>query len=195
MVLAMDASTQTSATILDTAERLIQTVGYNGLSFRDVAAAVGIKSASVHYHFPTKSHLGVAVARRYTDRLVAHLGDIDARGGDPASAFAAYAGVFRSTVKQEGRMCLGGILAAESDSLPEEMRAEVRRFVDLNVRWISGTLKRALGDRTTSAATKKHALALFSALEGAILIARATGDVANFDAITEQFARVGLLPR
>ena len=28
--------------------------GFHGFSFRDLAADVGIKSASVHYHFPIK---------------------------------------------------------------------------------------------------------------------------------------------
>lgn len=34
--------------------KMMQTRGYNGLSFRELAKEVGIKSASIHYHFPTK---------------------------------------------------------------------------------------------------------------------------------------------
>ena len=61
--------------ILDAAERAIRDRGYNAVSFRDLAAAVGVKSASVHHHFPTKADLGAAVARRYAERFLDALGD------------------------------------------------------------------------------------------------------------------------
>ncbi len=60
--------------ILDAAERFARQAGYNGFSFRDVAAEVGIKSASVHYHFPTTGDLGAALAGRYADRFFERLG-------------------------------------------------------------------------------------------------------------------------
>ena len=41
--------------ILLVACSVIMERGYNGFSFRDVAAEVGIKSATIHYHFPTKA--------------------------------------------------------------------------------------------------------------------------------------------
>ena len=184
-----DALTPTANAILKVAEQMTQTVGYNGLSFRDIAAAVGIKSASVHYHFPTKGSLGAALARRYTDRLIEHLTEVNARASHPASALAAYVAVFRTTLEKDGRMCLCGILAAESDAIPEEVRAEVRRFVDLNVQWISATIERAMGSVSLGAAAQDHAKALFAALEGAMLVARGTGDIASFDVIVAQLAR------
>jgi TetR/AcrR family transcriptional regulator, transcriptional repressor for nem operon len=188
----MIVQTSTAETILAAAEQMTQAVGYNGLSFRDLANAVGIKSASVHYHFPTKGHLGAAVARRYTDRLIDHLSKVDSLDDDPAIALAAYVKVFRTTLEQDGRMCLCGMLAAETDSVPEEVRAEVRRFVDLNVRWISKTIERAAG---TSSFEPEHARALFAALEGAMLVARGTGDITSFDAIAVELKRMGLLLR
>ena len=61
--------------ILDIAEAMIRNAGFNAFSTRDVANAVGIKSASVHYHFPTKADMGVAVTERYTSRFLEQLGD------------------------------------------------------------------------------------------------------------------------
>jgi TetR/AcrR family transcriptional regulator, transcriptional repressor for nem operon len=185
----------TAASILDAAESITQAVGYNGLSFRDIAAAVGIKSASVHYHFPSKGQLGAAVARRYTDRLVDHLDEVDSSGIDPKGAMDAYIRVFRNTLERDARMCLCGMLAAENGAIPEEVRAEVRRFVDLNVRWIAGFIERATGAPATSIAVQEHARAIFAALEGAMLIARGTGDMTSFDASAAQFRRAGLIPK
>lgn len=179
--------------ILDAAERMAQAVGYNGLSFRDVAAAVGIKSASVHYHFPSKGHLGAALARRYTDRLVHHLQGVDAKGEGPKAGLAAYVDVFRSTLRLDGRMCLCGMLAAETDAIPVEVRAEVRRFVDLNVDWVAATIARSSGKPADSPVIRQHARAIFAALEGAMLVARGSGDIASFDAMTKQYEDAGLL--
>lgn len=189
----MSSPAATATLVLDVAERMAQQVGYGGLSFRDVAAAVGIKSASVHYHFPSKERLGAALARRYTDRLLHHLAEVTHPAGEPARALAAYVDVFRATLERDGRMCLGGMLAAETGSVPEEVRAEARRFVDLNVDWIAGVLARGSERTSTNAAVRDQALALFAALEGAILIARGTGGVQSFDAITREYKRRGLL--
>ena len=43
-----------AAAIMDAAERRMRIGGFNGFSFREIAADVGVKSSSVHYHFPTK---------------------------------------------------------------------------------------------------------------------------------------------
>ena len=53
----MDSAKQ----ILDIAERRMRQTGYNAVSYRDIAAEMGIKSASLHYHFPKKEDLGVAL--------------------------------------------------------------------------------------------------------------------------------------
>jgi len=43
--------------ILTVAEGLIQSQGYNTFSYRDIANQVGVKTSSIHYHFPTKADL------------------------------------------------------------------------------------------------------------------------------------------
>jgi TetR/AcrR family transcriptional regulator, transcriptional repressor for nem operon len=53
--------------IMAAARLTMQAGGYNRLSFRELAKKVGIRSASIHYHFPTKGDLGAALARRYTE--------------------------------------------------------------------------------------------------------------------------------
>ena len=51
----------TAGRILDVAERLVQLRGFNGFSYADVAAELGITKASLHYHFPGKAELGEAL--------------------------------------------------------------------------------------------------------------------------------------
>src|SRR2546423_15447121 len=63
----------TKQKILMTARKMVQSRGYQALSFREIGKALGIKSASIHYHFPTKGDLGSTLARAYTEELVAYL--------------------------------------------------------------------------------------------------------------------------
>lgn len=189
----MTTPSHTSGAILDAAQAITQAIGYNGLSFRDVAAAIGIKSASVHYHYPTKGKLGAAIARRYTDNLSASLEKVDELRLEPAAALRAYIDGIGRTLEQNGRMCLCGMLAAETDALPDEVRAEVRRFVEVNVDWLARTIARARGVAEQDAAMRGHARALLAALEGAMLIARGSGDLSSFEEMTQQFERLGLL--
>jgi TetR/AcrR family transcriptional repressor of nem operon len=61
----------TAERLMDLVEAHIRNAGYGGFSFRDLAAEIGIKSASVHHHFPTKASMAAAVARWYGDRFFA----------------------------------------------------------------------------------------------------------------------------
>lgn len=175
--------------ILDVARGTVQAHGYGGLSFRDLAAAVGIRSASVHYHFPTKADLGVELARRYTEQAAADLAEIAGETADRGDRLRRYAGLFRRALENGNRMCLCGILAAESDELPEPVLAEVRSFAEVNLAWLAHVLG---GD--DPAGCEDRARAIFAAVNGAQLVARGRCDVALFDRILETYRVTGLIP-
>ena len=163
--------------IMDAAERRIREAGYNGFSFRDLAADVGVKSASVHHHFPTKADLAVAVARRYADRF---LGAIEAEPSD--RLVAAWRASFRRALREDGRMCLCGVLGAEAGALPSAVAAEARRFFERGAE----CLARAQGGSGTAA--REAGLRVLATLEGAMLIARTLGDPAVFDQATAELS-------
>src|SRR5262245_19633759 len=85
-----DERVETLTKILDAAEEMVQTRGYNAVSFRDLAAAVGIKSASIHYYFQNKGDLGVALVKRYVERFAEARQKIDARGGSAGDRLNRY---------------------------------------------------------------------------------------------------------
>lgn len=157
----------TTSAILDSAERRIRSAGYSGFSFRDVAADVGVKSSSVHYHFPAKEKLAAAVARRYTDRFVKA---VDAEMATGIDVVQAWRDVFRKALRRDGRMCLCGALAATSHDLADEVRLEVKRFFELGIE----KLQEGGLDRGT-------AIRILSALEGAMLTANILDDQSVFE--------------
>jgi TetR/AcrR family transcriptional regulator, transcriptional repressor for nem operon len=171
----------TATRILDSAERLVQSRGFNGFSYADVAAELGITKASLHYHFAGKAELGQALVERYAARFAGALDEIDASGGDAPAKLDAYTRIY-ADVLSEKRMCLCGMLAADYETLPGPMRDAVLRFFDHNEAWLTGVLEQgqAEGSLTVDGSARQAAQALVGGLEGAMLIARPYGDPARF---------------
>ena len=53
--MSADGGTRTS--LLDLAQDLAQRHGYNGFSYHQLARRLGLTTASIHYHFPSKEDL------------------------------------------------------------------------------------------------------------------------------------------
>lgn len=186
-------SSDTRETIMAIARKMVQTHGYSGLSFRELAKEVGIKSASIHYHFPTKGDLGAALARRYTEDGANYLDGLRENSSDLNVWIQGYTDVFRMALVNDNRMCLCGIMAAEYDDLPTEVRREIDAFTDLNVRWLTGVLEVSRPE-LSSEMIGKQALAIYAAVEGAQLVARGRGDISVYDSTVETYRMAGLIP-
>ena len=126
----------TARRILDVAERLVQTQGFNGFSYADISAEMGITKASLHYHFATKAALGSALITRYGAEFGRALDEIDRSASDAREKLRRYAGLYAEVLRQH-RMCLCGMLAADYTTLPAAMRAGVKEFFDLNESWLA----------------------------------------------------------
>jgi TetR/AcrR family transcriptional repressor of nem operon len=186
-------TTDTKQTILQAARRVVQARGYNALSFRELAKEVGIKSASIHYHFPTKGDLGAALARRYTEDTAAYLDQLLVESQDPKSMMKDYTAAFRAALENDNRMCLCGILAAEHHDLPAEVRVEVDGFTDTNVRWLAKVLALKQPD-VQPEALERQALSIFAAIQGAQLVSRGRNDISVYDQMIESYRVAGLMP-
>jgi len=171
----------TASRILDVAERLVQQCGFNGFSYADVAAELGVTKASLHYHFTGKAELGEALIMRYAQRFGDALGAVDDGGGDARAKLDAYAQLYGDVLRTD-RMCLCGMLAAEYGTLPKTMQEAVIRFFDENEAWLERLLEegRSAGVLEFTGSARETARLIVSALEGAMLVARPYGDVRRF---------------
>lgn len=160
--------------IVDSAELMLQQVGFNGFSYEDIARQVGIKKPSVHHHFPTKIELVVVVTQRYTHRFRAQLLHIEGVHAHAVERLKAYAQLFAATFAQERRLCICGMLGAEADALPEEIRAQVCRFFRVNLDWLETVIAegQANGELIATPPAASLAALWLSALEGAMLVGR-----------------------
>lgn len=167
--------------ILDVAERLAMTRGFNRFSYADIATELGVTKPALHYHFRTKSLLGEALVQRYTLRFFDALERIDALAVEPLGKLERYADLYRS-VLGTGRMCLCGMLAAEYQTLPVHMRSAVTTFFERNEHWLLNVLAQGrVLDAAQAAAVQATARSIIDTLEGAMLLARAFDDISRFD--------------
>lgn len=172
--------------LLDCAEGLIQTRGFNDFSFRDLADSVGISSASVHHHYRTKEDLGVAVTSRYTERFISLLDKQAEKTKDPKKLLAMYIKLFRNSLVEDGRMCLCGMLGAEVSSLPKSVSQETKIFFENNIQWLTNVFK--LSKERSSIQPEIKAKILLSTLEGAMILSRTSENTKLFDEITKKLA-------
>jgi TetR/AcrR family transcriptional repressor of nem operon len=175
----------TSEQILDVAQRLVQRNGWNGFSYADIAAEMGIRKASIHHHFKTKAELGYILLFRYREAFRQALLHIERQAEDPRRRLEEYIGLFGETLRQK-RLCLCGMLAAEFDTLPTGVRGQVYDFFHENEKWLTGIIAAGKREKRLRFTGPPSTAARFflSSLEGALLVARAHPDKTWFDSAT-----------
>src|SRR5258707_5523468 len=165
---------ETAGQILDLAETLIQTRGYSAFSYQDIALALGIRKASIHYHFASKTALGIALVDRYVARFAAGLEVIAADESESSMAMLDfYAEPYLDFARRDDdRICLCGALAGEMMALPRELRRRVDHFFQSHQAWLATILERGArrGEFTLAAPARKTARLVFGALQGALLV-------------------------
>jgi TetR/AcrR family transcriptional repressor of nem operon len=172
--------------LIDAARHLIQTRGYNGFSYADVAEQVQVRKASIHHHFPTKSDLASAVVEESRALIVEQTRTLAGGAFDPEEQLAMYTGYWeRCIADASAPFCVAGMLASELTTLPTELAELVRaHFRDLS-NWLEIVLTKGaqLGLFDIQSSARVEAESFMSTVYGAMLTARAYGDPKVFGEI------------
>ena len=132
----------------------------------------------MHYHFPTKADLGAELARQYTDNFLTNLGASEALIAEGKKPIEVYLQQFQCALTEDKKMCLCGLLGAETDALPEKVKAQTQRFFEQNINWLTQAYQQV--DGISEQAANGQAIATLSLLEGAMLVSKAMNDTAIF---------------
>jgi TetR/AcrR family transcriptional repressor of nem operon len=163
--------------ILDVAEGLTQSKGYNAFSYKDISALVGVKTSSIHYHFPTKADLGQTVVKRYIDTLSVTLEQVLENHQLSCKKKLEYFidTIVENTYSADRKMCLGGMFASDVLTLPHEIQKEVQQFFTRLSDWLNRLLILGLKDKVFCVEKKdipQEVMLILSLLEGSLLLAR-----------------------
>ena len=158
--------------ILDKAEVLVRTRGYTAFSYADLAAALGITKASVHYHFAAKEDLVLAIFRRCIERSRAALAQMKHDHSDARDRMRVYANSFLFAV-ESGMMPVCGALAAERMVLPPSSYPLIQDFFQMQIDWLTEVIAEGVtaGVIAPPMPPQQAAMVVFSALEGGTMIA------------------------
>ncbi|MCC5919083.1 MAG: TetR/AcrR family transcriptional regulator [Cyclobacteriaceae bacterium] len=160
--------------IVSIANRMILEKGYNSFSYQHLSAEIGIKKASIHYHFPAKHDLGIAVIQFHHESFKNFVTEIKEKGKSPMQQLDEFFGTYKHIITQKNQICLAGILGAEFKTLPENMQEEMQSYFESRRKWLEKVLADGLysGDFRFTGQPKDMVFIIMSTLQGILQIAR-----------------------
>lgn len=173
----------TKTALLDSAEHAARTRGFDGFSYADLSADVGIRKASIHHHFPTKAALSVALMERYYNDLEMACAEIDTKYEQGAARLTALIDRYRMAMNGGKSLCLCVSFSTSRESLPREVVTQISRFRIMIIGWIERAFIAGQQDGSIKAvgAPAVEASAALPLLEGAQLAARVEEKPELFD--------------
>jgi len=124
--------------IITLADQLIRTKGYNAFSYKDISDPLEIKNAAIHYHFPAKTDLGIAVV----DLEMARFREMAAKWASMPEdkQLKQLFETFNKKYKQ-GLICLMGSLSPDYETLPETLQEKVTGMSSTFLDWTAACLE------------------------------------------------------
>lgn len=164
----------TKTALLNSAERAARTLGFNGFSYSDLAEDVGIRKASIHHHFPSKAALSIALMQRYYVDLECACAEIDLDHGTGSARLSALVNRYHGALDDGQSLCLCVSFSTSTESLPNEVIAEMSRFRTMILDWLVSVFVLGKEDGTIQNVVEPilEASATLPMLEGAQLAAR-----------------------
>ncbi|TAH00342.1 MAG: TetR/AcrR family transcriptional regulator [Sphingobacteriales bacterium] len=170
--LANDTKTQ----ILELGIQLIQQHGYQAFSYADIARALHIKNAAVHYHFPAKEDLYLAIVQYYIDVYQHMARQMNETQLSPKQQLDRFIQRYADLV-DANKICIIGAASADYNNMPEAVKKKVTELVDYVLGLVEKTL--AAGKRNGSFAftetAKNQTMLLMTNLAAGVQLARITG--------------------
>ncbi len=158
------------------AQEQVKRSGLKGLSFRTLAEEAGIKSSSVHYHFPQKTDLADALIERYTKAFMEELYKIAAMDSwNLRKKLTEFIKIF-DDVAEDDAVCLCVMFASEHLNLSVQNRNQLNDFFRGTEKWLSNLFNNHKDELNTSLQSIQLARSIVCGLEGALLIDRVAGN-------------------
>jgi 3-oxoacyl-[acyl-carrier-protein] synthase II/TetR/AcrR family transcriptional repressor of nem operon len=169
--------------IIQLADNLIREKGYNAFSFYDIAKSVGIKTSSIHYHFPSKSDLGVAVIELYINGIETARKEYENKS--PIENLDLLFSIY-SNIKNEDKVCIVGSLAPDFKTLDEKMQASLKIFTEVMFDWVSHFLEEGRNSNVFQfeCSPRTKAGMIIGNLLSIVLLSRLTSDK-DFETVKE----------
>ena len=174
-------------TIMNLAESLMQDKGFNGFSYANISSELGVKNAAIHYHFPTKEDLTIAVVNRYRERFKLWINNSRVTTLPHEGKLDWFLNIYTETRADKGKVCLVGAMETEFTSIPDKLQSEVQSLHKELLAWLEATLEEGRKDGAFQfkGNPADKAAQILSTLQGALQMARALGTKKFRDVIAQ----------
>lgn len=182
--------TDTKTNILNVAEDLIQRVGLNAMSYKHISDAVGIRKASIHYHFPQKKDMVDALLSRCDTTYGSRYQAIVDEDCPAPQKLRLIADVFAEGL-MNNKLCLVGMISSDINTLEKPSCKILEKTLQSTVAIYSAAFRqgREEGSLVFSETDKNAAYAYFSFLIGVQIAARVKGGIEAFNSATKMMIR------
>jgi len=164
----------TRSEIIRLGDALLRERGYNAFSFTDISRKLNIRNASIHYHFPTKTALGLAIIAEYEDRFARLREQLEGR--PVMEKLEAFFNVYIAA-RKEDRICLVGALATDFYTVDAEIQDALNKMVQQVLNWLMCILEegRDAGVFFFGLPVRTKALLITTNMIAALQLTRVTG--------------------
>ncbi|GHN01509.1 TetR family transcriptional regulator [Cytophagales bacterium WSM2-2] len=161
--------------IIELTDTLVRDLGYNAFSFYDISKKLKIKNASIHYYFPTKTDLGLALLETHTERLHHLQESVSAK--DSTMKIKAFLSIY-NVIHKEGRVCLVGSLATDLKTVDTKLAKALKIFAGEILEWVTSILEEGKKNKTFTftEAPRTKALMVITNMLAAVQLTRLTND-------------------
>lgn len=182
----------TADRILESAHALLAERGYAAFSYADIAEMVKIRKPSIHHHFPSKAILVTAVLKQHRNKLGLALNDLTHHVSNPLNRLEAYVLYWEKCIRDKTEpICIAALLGAELPTLPDEVKAEVKRYFRDLKEWIRETMEQghAQGVLRLEQPAAVEAETFIALVHGAMISARVYGTSKVYTTVTQDALR------
>ena len=178
---------ETRERILHLAKDILLRRSFHSFSYQDLADGIGIRKASIHYHFPSKEDLGVALIERIGAAMKRFAVELSETHRPPEERLDAFFRVMRGLLDEGNKICVFGVLGAEFNALPPRMQVAYAELLEAQQKWLARVLERGRdgGVFTFASTPEEEALIVSSTVQGALQMARASRQPQRYDLVVE----------
>lgn len=183
----MPRLTDAKEQIIKTTRNKLHIKSYNSISYKEISDELGIKKASLYHHFNSKEELGLTVLQDYRSHINDLIKKTDDYTDDPWKKLKGYLRYFSKLREEDDKICLGGVLTAEYNTLPDSIKKELKGLFDDHFNWLVGILNDGREKNLFFCDGKSYdiAIAIEAKIQGGLILSRLLGNK-HIDNIIEE---------
>ena len=181
----------TKERLLEIASSLIQQKGVNGMSYQHLSDEIGIRKASIHYHFPKKDDLVEALIIRSKENYHQFYLSIANSDDSPINKLRKISEIYAHGIETK-KSCLIGILSSECELLNSRSVRFLNEAVSKTIEIFSGIIQEAKDKNliTNNLDCKELAHTYYNILYGGQIIGRSLRTTEFFNQSVEVFLKL-----